>query len=84
MRKGSFVSVIALLVSIVGLLVALAAYFKNRSCSLCDDLESDLVEYYDNSDCDGCCDCDCDLADADVASADAEQLNEAPATVEAE
>lgn len=81
MRKGSFVSVIALLVSIVGLLVALAAYFKNRSCSLCDDLESDLVEYYDNSDCDGCCDCDCDC-DCDLT--DAEQLNEAPTTVEAE
>lgn len=84
MRKGSFVSVIALLVSIAGLLVALAAYFKNRSCSLCDDLESDLVEYYDNSDCDGCCDgdCECDLTDASTGGT--EQPNEAPATVEAE
>ena len=50
MRKGTILSVIALLVSIVGLLVALIAYFKRRSCALCDDLDDDLMEYYD----DGC------------------------------
>ena len=45
MRKGTILSVIALLVSIVGLLVALIAYFKRRSCALCDDLDDDLMEY---------------------------------------
>ena len=52
MRKGTVISIIALLVSIVGLLVALIAYFKRRSCALCDDLDEDLMEYYDE-DC-GC------------------------------
>ena len=46
MRKGTIISIIALLVSIVGLLVALIAYFKRRSCALCDDLDDDLMEYY--------------------------------------
>ena len=41
MRKGTVISIIALLVSIVGLLVALIAYFKRRSCALCDDLDAD-------------------------------------------
>ena len=39
MRKGTVISMIALLVSIVGLLVALIAYFKRRNCALCDDLD---------------------------------------------
>ena len=39
MRKSTVISLIALLVSIVGLLIALIAYFKRRSCALCDDLE---------------------------------------------
>ena len=68
MRKGTIISIIALLVSIVGLLVALIAYFKRRSCALCDDLDDDLMEYYGEDD-DGCsCDC-CD---------DAEDTEEAP------
>ncbi len=60
MKKGTVISLIALLVSIVGLLVALIAYFKRRSCVLCDDLDDDLVEFYDEDDCDcEACDCDC-------------------------
>lgn len=60
MRKGTVISIIALLVSIVGLLVALIAYFKRRNCALCDDLEDELMEYYGEDDedcCDGCADC---------------------------
>ena len=34
MRKGTVISIIALLISIIGLLVALIAYFKRRSCAL--------------------------------------------------
>lgn len=59
MRKSTVISLIALLVSIVGLLIALIAYFKRRNCALCDDLSDDLMEYYDEDD--DCCDCDeCD------------------------
>ena len=50
MRKSTVISLIALLVSFVGLLIALIAYFKRRSCALCDDLDEDLVEYYDEDD----------------------------------
>ncbi len=61
MRKSTIISLIALLVSIVGLLIALIAYFKRRSCALCDDLDDDLMEYYDEDD--DCCDCDCGCED---------------------
>ena len=50
MRKSTVISLIALLVSIVGLLIALIAYFKRRSCALCDDLDDALMEYYDEDD----------------------------------
>ena len=43
MRKGTVISIIALLISIIGLLVALIAYFKRRSCALCDDLDRKSV-----------------------------------------
>ncbi len=57
MRKGTIISIIALLISIVGLLVALIAYFKRRSCALCDDLDDDFMEEYygEDEDCDCCC-----------------------------
>ena len=42
MKKGTIISIIALLVSVTGLLIALIAYFKRRSCILCDDLDDDL------------------------------------------
>ncbi len=67
MRKGTIISIIALLVSIVGLLVALIAYFKRRNCVLCDDLDDDLVEYYDEDD-----GCDC-CADEEEAPAESEE-----------
>ena len=81
MRKGTVISIIALLVSIVGLLVALIAYFKRRSCALCDDLDDDLLEYYGEDD-DGCdCDCDCcDVAD-EPEDAPQEEPAEEPAPV---
>ncbi len=72
MRKGTIISVIALLVSIVGLLVALIAYFKRRSCALCDDLDDDLMEYYDDE-------CGCEDGE-DISGEDApEEPAEAPA-----
>ncbi|MEG1686961.1 MAG: hypothetical protein RR276_03665 [Angelakisella sp.] len=70
MKKSTLIAVIALLVSIAGLMIALIAYFK-RSCSLCDDLEDDMVELYDDEDDDTCGDCcNCDAA-AEQASDDA-------------
>lgn len=62
MKKGTIISLIALLVSIVGLMVALIAYFKKRNCVLCDDLEDDMMEFYDEDegcDCGDDCGCDC-------------------------
>ena len=64
MRKSVIISLIALLISITGLLVALIAYFKRRSCALCDELDDDLLECYDDED--DCCDCcgdDCEEDD---------------------
>ena len=52
-RKGTFIATVALLIAIAGAIVAFAAYFKRRSCALCDDLDdefgdSDLydMDYY--------------------------------------
>ena len=56
MKNHSWLSLFALLVAIAGLLIALIAYFKRRSCALCDDLESDMVEFYED---DECCEGDC-------------------------
>ena len=75
MRKGTVISIIALLVSIVGLLVALIAYFKRRSCALCDDLDDDLLEYYGVDDDGSGCYCDC----CDVADEPEDALQEEPA-----
>lgn len=54
MKKGTFFSIVALLVSIVGVTVAVAAYMKRRSCVLCDDIDEDM---FMDDDCD-CCECD--------------------------
>ena len=52
MRKGGFIAFVALLVAAVGVIIALAAYFKNRSSYLYDDDDDylfddpDDLEYY--------------------------------------
>ncbi len=56
MGKGTFISMIALLVAIAGAIVAFAAYFKYRNFMLCDDMEDDMeeddlsdIDYYSTS-----------------------------------
>ena len=78
MRKGTVISMIALLVSIVGLLVALIAYFKRRNCVLCDDLDDELVEYYGEDDEDCCCE-GCCCEDEDILPE--EEAEESPAAM---
>ena len=48
MGKGSFIAIVALLVAVAGAIVAFAAYFRRRGCSLCDDMdEGDAdLDYY--------------------------------------
>lgn len=43
MGKGSFIAIVALLIAVAGAIVAFAAYFKHRNCSLCEDLD-DMVD----------------------------------------
>lgn len=50
MGRGSIVAIVALLVAMVGAIVAFAAYFKRRNYSLCDDFDDMLDE--DDSDLD--------------------------------
>ena len=70
MRKGTFIATIALLIAIAGAIVAFAAYFKRRSCALCDDLDDELMDdmsdldYYatqvdEDGDEDDVCGCGC-------------------------
>ena len=50
MQKNTFLATLALFIAAVGVVIALAAYFKNRSSSLFDDDEDfyfDEDEYYD-------------------------------------
>lgn len=52
MKKSGFIAIVALLVAAVGVIIALAAYFKNRSSYLYDDDDDylfddpDDLEYY--------------------------------------
>lgn len=80
MKKGTVISIFALLISIVGLLVALIAYFKRRNCVLCDDLEDDMVEFYDDDDecCEDGCEGSCCHSDAAAADIPAEEAAEKP------
>ncbi len=50
MRKSVIISIIALLISMIGVLIALVAYFKRRRCVLCDDFGDE--NYYDDEDFD--------------------------------
>ena len=44
MGKGTFLATVALLIAIAGAIVAFAAYFKRRSCTLCDDFDDDMMD----------------------------------------
>lgn len=76
MKKSTMISLFALLVALVGVLIALAAYFSKKKESVCDDFDDELLyddledsEYYEADledeeyfDCGDCCDecCECD------------------------
>lgn len=49
MRKGTFISIIALIVAVVGIVIALLTYFKRKRCVLCDGFDEDFIidEEYD-------------------------------------
>lgn len=54
MKKSTIISLAALAVAIVGVLIALAAYFSKKKESFCDELDDELMyddlddaEYYD-------------------------------------
>ncbi len=56
MGRGTFISIIALLIAIAGAIVAFAAYFKYRNFVLCDDMDDDMedddlsdIDYYSTS-----------------------------------
>lgn len=66
MRRSTFLATLALFIAAVGVVIALAAYFKNRSCYLYDDDDDDFLfddpddlEYYSSEE-------DEDEGDADV------------------
>ena len=44
MKRGTFLATIALLIAIAGAIVAFAAYFKHRTCTLCDDYDEDFMD----------------------------------------
>ena len=44
MKRGTFIATIALLIAIAGAIVAFAAYFKHRTCSLCDDFDDEMMD----------------------------------------
>ncbi|MEM1484344.1 hypothetical protein V6615_05620 [Oscillospiraceae bacterium PP1C4] len=44
MEKGTFISIVALLIAIAGTIVAFAAYFKHRNCTLCDVYDDEMME----------------------------------------
>ncbi len=60
MKNSYGLALIALVMALVGMSIALAAYFRRKNCILCDDLDDDFIEYYDDEDealedcCGGC------------------------------
>ena len=71
MKKSTLISLAALAVAVVGVLIALAAYFKKKQDTLIDDFDDDLfyddleedTEYYEahlDDDCEECCGCCCE------------------------
>lgn len=46
MRKSTLIAIIALLISIIGVLIALVAYFKRRRCVICDDVDDEMLDDY--------------------------------------
>ena len=61
MKKSTGIALISLLVSIIGVLIALAAYFKNHQRDTWNDYLYDEDDFYnDDYDFDADCDCDCD------------------------
>lgn len=66
MKKSTIISLAALVVAIIGVLIALAAYFSKKKESFCDEFDDELMyddlddaEYYDAhiSDEDDYCEC---------------------------
>ena len=53
MKKGILISVIALLIASVGVLIAVAAFFKKQQRELRDDLDYDCFDFDDDFDDDG-------------------------------
>ena len=43
MRRSTIISIIALAIAAAGVVIALLAYYKRRECSLCDDLEDEML-----------------------------------------
>lgn len=44
MRKGTFIATLALLIAVAGAIVAFAAYFKHRGCTLCEDFGDEMMD----------------------------------------
>ena len=67
MKKSTLISLAALAVAVLGVLIALAAYFKKKHDTVVDDFEDELYyddleedcEYYEAPLDEDCCDCDC-------------------------
>lgn len=83
MKKSSkIIAIVALIVSLVGIAISLVAYFKKKSCVLCDDLEDDFIDYYDDEDE---CSCNCESGDCNCGEnclCHSEEATEAPANAE--
>lgn len=67
MKKSTLISLAALAVAVLGVLIALAAYFKKKHDTLVDDFDDELYyddleedcEYYEAPLDEECCDCAC-------------------------
>lgn len=74
MKKSGFIAAVALLVAAVGVIIALAAYFKNRSSYLYDE-EDDYL--FDDPD-------DLEYYASDYDEEESPEQEDAPATTEPE
>ena len=60
MKKSSKIAVVALILSMVGIIISVLAFLKRKSCALCDDMDDDFIDYYDDEDECLCDECECE------------------------
>ena len=76
MKKSSKIAVVALILSMVGIIISVLAFLKRKSCALCDDMDDDFIDYYDDEDECLCDECECENCTCEQTEETEEEVKE--------